>query len=104
MKAAICVVIYQGCKEEYIGETGCLVKEPINIHRQHMRQSQYQELAFKEHLLTCGDAKFHVFPLFKIIQENKSLRKSYEDYFIDKFKPLLNKKTSVAKFPKVASS
>ena len=40
-----------------------------------------------------GDGKFHMFPFFKIIQENNSLRKSYEDYFIDKFKPLLNKKT-----------
>ena len=33
----IYVVICQGCKEEYIGETGCLVKERINIYRQHMR-------------------------------------------------------------------
>ena len=27
----IYIVICQGCKEEYIGETGCLVKERINI-------------------------------------------------------------------------
>ena len=67
------------CKEEYIGETGFLVKE------------QYQQMA--EHLRTCGDGKFYMFPFFKIIQENKSLRNSYKDYFIDKFKPLLNKKT-----------
>ena len=55
-----------------------------------------------EHLHTSGDGKFHVFPFFMILQENKSLRKSYEDYFICKFKPLLNKKTQVAKSPKVA--
>ena len=60
---------------------------------QHIRQPQYQQLAVEEHLRTCGEGKFHMFPFFKIIQENKSLRKSYEDYFIDKFKPLLNKKT-----------
>ena len=42
-----------------------------------------------------------MFPCFKILEENKSLRKSDEDYFIDKFKPLLNKKTQVAKPPKV---
>ena len=29
---------------------------------------------------------------FKIFQENNLLRKSYEDYFVDKFKRLLNKK------------
>ena len=43
-------------------------------------------------------------PFFKIIQENKSLTKSYEDHFIDKFKLLLNKKTQVAKPPKVVGS
>ena len=89
----IYVVICQGCKEEYIGETGCLVKEWISIYRQHIRQLQYQLLAAKEHLCTCGDRKFHIFSFFKILQENKLLRRFYEDFFIDKFKPLLNKKT-----------
>ena len=45
-----------------------------------------------------------MFPFFKIIEEKKSLRKSYEDYFTDKFKTLLNKKTCMAKSPKVAGS
>ena len=89
----IYVVICQGCKEEYIGETGCLVKERINIYWQHIRQPQYQQLAVKEHLRTCGDGKIHMFSFFKIIQENKLPRKSYEDYFRDKSKPLLNKNT-----------
>ena len=65
----------------------------INIYRQHIRHPQYQQLAVEEHLRTCGDGKFHMFSFFKIIQENKSLRKSYEDFLIDKFKLLLNKKT-----------
>ena len=72
---------------------GCLVKERINICRQHIRQPQYQQLAVEEHLRTCGDGMFHMFPLFKILQENKPLKKSYEDHFLDKFKPLVNKKT-----------
>ena len=63
-----------------------------NICRQHVRQLQYQQLAVEEHFHTCGDGKFHMFPFFKILLENKSLRKSHEDYFIDKFNPLLNKK------------
>ena len=45
-----------------------------------------------------------MFPFFKIIEENKSPRKSYEDYVTDKFKPLRNKKTYVAKPPKEAGS
>ena len=68
------------------------------------KTAQYQQLAVEEHLRTCGDRKFRMFPFFKIIQENKSLRKFYEDYFIDKLKPLHNKKTSVAKPPKIADS
>ena len=81
----IYVVICQECTEEYIGETGCQVKERINISRQHLRQPQYLQLAVEEYLRTCGDGKFHMFPFFKITLENKSLKKSYEDYFIDKF-------------------
>ena len=89
----IYVVVCQGCKEEYKKEAGCLVKERMNIFRQHIRQSPYQRLAVEKHLRIYGDGKLHMIPFFKIIQENKSLKKSYEDYFIDKFKPLLNKKT-----------
>ena len=69
------------------------MKERISIYRKHIRQPQYEQLAVEEHLRTCGDGKFNLFHFFKILQENKSLRKSYEDYFIDKLKPLLNKKT-----------
>ena len=87
------VVIYQGWKEENIREMGCLVKEQINIYRQYIRKPQHQQLAVEEHLHTCDDRNFHLFPFFKILRENKSLTKSYEDYFIDKFQPLLNKKT-----------
>ena len=51
----IYVAICQGCKEEYIGETGCLVKERINIYRLLIRQPQYQQLAVEEYLRTCGE-------------------------------------------------
>ena len=73
----IYVVICQGSKEKYIGETGYLVKELVNIYRQHTRQSPYQKLTVEEHLSTCGEGKFHMFPFLKILQENKSLRKYY---------------------------
>ena len=54
-------------------------------------------MAVGEDLRNCRDKKFHMFPLFKILQENNLLRKSYEDYFIDQFKPLLSKKSLIAK-------
>ena len=49
------------------------------------------------HIITIGTnrvlVKTKIVATRLLWQENKSLRKSYEDYFIDKFKPLLNKKT-----------
>ena len=52
------------------------VNERLNFYRQQIRQLQYQQLAVEEHLRTCGDGKFHMFPFFKNLQENKPLRKS----------------------------
>ena len=89
----IFVVICQGQKEEYLGEANCLVKERVNIYRQHISQPQYHQLAVEEHFRPCGDGNFRMLAFFKILQENKSLRKPDEDYFINKFKPLLNKRT-----------
>ena len=78
MKTLIYVVISQGCKEKYIKEMGCIVNERISIYGQHIRQPQYQQLPFEWHLRTCGDGKFHMFLFFKVLQENKPLRKSYQ--------------------------
>ena len=61
----IYVIIWQGCKEKYIGETDCLVKERINIYRKHIRQPWYQSLAAEEHLRTCRDGKCHMLPFFQ---------------------------------------
>ena len=46
----------------------------------------------QEHLHLCSSGEFQMFPLLRIKQENKLLRKAYKDYFIDRFKPLLNQK------------
>ena len=87
-RTLIYVVICQGCKEEYIDETGCLVKESISIYRQHIRQPQYQQIKLEQHLRLCCSGEFQIFPFLQIKQVNKPKRKAYEDYFIDHFKPL----------------
>ena len=48
-------------KRRIYGRNGCLVKERIGTHKQHIRQRQYQQLVVEEHLRTCGDGKFHKF-------------------------------------------
>ena len=70
---------------------GLCSESPKNIYRQHIKQPQYQQLAIEKYLRTCGDQKFHMFPFFKILQEDKSLRKPYEELFIEKFLHFLDK-------------
>ena len=58
------VVICSGCKEEYI----------------------------EGHIRTCSGGNFKIKPFFAIREDNKILREPYETYFIEKFKPALNKR------------
>ena len=44
------------------------MKERIRIYREHIRQPQYMQLSFEEHLHTCRDKMFNRFPF---LQENK---------------------------------
>ena len=69
------IVICQECQEEYIGETGCLVKENISVYRQHIRQPQYQ-INVEHDLPFCSSGEFQMFPFLQTKQENKLLRKS----------------------------
>ena len=76
----IYVVICQGCKEEYIGQTSCLEKERISLYRQHIRQPQYQQIKVEEHLRLCSSGEFQIYQFLQMKQENKLLRKVL--YFI----------------------
>ena len=86
------LLFVKDAKKSILRETGCLVKERISVYRQHIRQPQYQQIKVEEHLRFCSSGEFQMFPFLQIKQENKLLRKAYEDYFIDRFKPLLNQK------------
>ena len=86
----IYVVICDGCKEEYIGQTGGQLKDRLRIYRQHIRQPEYQQIKVEGHLRNCGKGYFKIFPFFKVKEKNKLLRESYENHFIQRFKPSLN--------------
>ena len=91
-KNLIYVVICSGCKEEYIGQTETMLKERLNTYRQHIRQPELQQIDVEGHIRTCGGGNFKIMPFFTIREDNKILRESYETYFIEKFKPALNKR------------
>jgi len=86
----IYVVICDGCKEEYIGQTGGPLKDRLRIYRQHIRQPEYQKIKVEGHLRVCGKGYFQIFPFFKVKENNKLLRESYENHFIKRYKPSLN--------------
>ena len=69
-----------------------MLKERLNTYRQHIRQSELQQIDVEGHIRTCGAGNFKIMPFFAIQKDSKILRESYETYFIDKFKPALNKR------------
>ena len=83
------VFISSICNEESIEETG-EGKTRVRVYRQHKRQPHYRQLKCKEHFLTCGKGEFRIFPFFKLHSYNKYLREKYPEYFLDKFKDIIN--------------
>ena len=55
-----------------------------------MRHPEYKQSKADEPLRFCGKGIFEISPFFKMRQNSKVIRESYEDYFIDKFKPKLD--------------
>ena len=90
----IYVIIYDTCKEEYIGETGegkTKLRDRVRVYRQHIRQPHYQQLKVEGHLRVCGNGKVRIFLLLQMRSQDTNLRQSYETRFQQKFKTKLNK-------------
>ena len=83
-----------GCKKQYIGETGDVLRNRMTLHRQHIRDSRYIVLHVSQHIAKCAKGKniqFEITPFYKITSDDETLRKSKEKYFIKLFKPELNR-------------
>ena len=65
-----------------------MLKEKLDTYRPHIQQPEMQQIDVR----TCGGGNFKIMPFFAIRKDNKILRESYETYFIEKFKPTLNKR------------
>ena len=90
----IYAIIYDTCKEEYIGETvegKTKLRDRVRVYHQRIRQPHYQQLKVEGHLRVCGNGKFQIFPLLQIRSQDTYLRQSYETRFYQKFKVKLNK-------------
>ena len=60
----ICVVFCDTCKDEYVGEIEkgkTKLRDRVRIYREHIWQSQYQQLKVEGHLRVCGNGKLQIF-------------------------------------------
>lgn len=91
VKNVIYIIICNGCKEEYVGETNELRKR-MTVHRQHIRDPKVRILKVSGHIDTCStsEPKFSVFPVFKMMSDSVTNRRLKERHFIELLKPKLN--------------
>ena len=65
------------------------LRDRVRVYRQHIWQSQYQQLKVEGHLRVCCKGEFRLFLLLQMRSQDSNLRRSYETRF--KFKTKLNK-------------
>ena len=93
-KNLIYCIICNGCSKEYIGQTGDCLRNRVTVHRQQINHEELRQIDLSGHIAACAknlSPQFTIIPFYKVREENESLRKTMEDYFIKKFKPDLNK-------------
>ena len=87
-------IICRGCYREYIGQTGDSLRNRVTVHRQQINHPELRQIDLSGHLADCAKhltTKFDIIPFYKIREDKESLRKTMENYFINKFRPELNK-------------
>lgn len=89
----IYVLTCNGCKEYYIGMTNSL-RNRTNKHRSDINNPTGNALFVSHHIHECAkdlQHKFNITPFYKMSDDNVQSRLLKEDYFIKKYKPVLNK-------------
>ena len=82
-------IICPTCGGHYIGQTECL-RNRMNLHRSHSSPGNDDApLKINQHLQTCANGHFRVFPFFKVKHFHQIAREGWEQHFIDIFKPTL---------------
>ena len=87
-KNVVYVIQCDRCKEEYIGSTQQL-NHRVALHKSNIKIPQNRILFVSKHIYECSNGHFHIMPLYQ--SDNYSLLTIKEQYFIDKFKPSLNR-------------
>ena len=86
------VLVCNGCKEFYIGQTGDKLRNRRTVHDQKIRDPSTRQIPLSAHIDKCSKIfpKYSIFPFYKFHNNNISARLSKEKYFISIFQPKLN--------------
>ena len=89
----------KGCNEDipgsngyYIGRTTCL-KDRLSGHRLGVSNPHYRTKKIYQHIFSCAghlEIPFTIMPFYKVQRETISEMQTFEDHYIEKFKPDLN--------------
>ena len=63
------------------------------LHRQQTVRDEFRVIKVNEHIHECSDDKFKVVPIYKVFNNNASLRDEKERYLINALRPELNSST-----------
>ena len=93
VKNVLCVLICNGCREYYIGQTIDKLRNRRTVHDQQIRDPSKRQLTLSSHLKQCSliNPTFSIFPIYKFHNNDVSARLFKEKYFIKIFNPKLNK-------------
>ena len=87
MQNVLYVLICNGCKEFYIGQTGDKLRNRRTVHDQQIRIPSTRQLPVSAHVDRCcsTDPKYSIFPFYKFHVNDVSARLSKEKYFLNIF-------------------
>ena len=59
------IVTCKGCGENYIGQTGTSLRTRFTVHRQQIRDPSTRQISLSEHLDTCANRNYSIFPFYQ---------------------------------------
>ena len=86
----IYLLMCTGCREEYLGETGCTIAERTNLHRSQIKIETYRKLKVSKHVHNCSNGQFKIFPFHKCSQQSHIYREEMEMRFRNLVNPKLH--------------
>ena len=82
-------ILFCSCKKFYVGQTSCILRLRVNLHRQQINNPLYSFLFVSKHIHNCGN-NFNVMPIYYLKNASSYVVNKMENYFIWYLKPTLN--------------